>query len=298
MTGQAIPDGFDYQGDVYRPPGEADSILIQATVGCSHNICTFCSGHLGKRFAVKDEKILDQDLLFAEHYCKRQDRVFVIDGNALTMPMRRWEWLLENIRTRLPWVTGVGCFGTAMDIAAKSDEDLRRLRGLGLDRLYMGVESGLPEVLARVRKGIEPEGVLAQGRRAKAAGMELQVSLIIGIVNEGQSLDHARATGGILSAMDPDVVTVLTLVPQPGTAMREELDKGELVPPGPPGLLRELRELLVHTSLNGGLFDCGHSTGYLPFKARLPEEKQKGLDHIDAALAGEIPLKPDARRRI
>lgn len=298
MSAQAIPDCFDYQGDVYRPPGEADSILLQATVGCSHRVCTFCSGHAGKRFSIKDQDVLDRDLRFAERYCMRQDRVFVIDGNALTMPMPRWEWLLENIRTRLPWVGGVGCFGTAMDIAAKSDEELQRLRGLGLDRLYMGVESGLAEVLQRVRKGIDPEGLLAQGLRAKAADMELQVSLIIGIVNAHESLDHARATGALLSAMDPDVVTVLTLVPQPGTVMREELDKGELVPPDRQGLLRELRELLVHTSLNGGLFDCGHSTGYLPFTARLPEQKQKGLDHIDAALAGRVPLKPDALRRI
>lgn len=298
MAEQNIPDGFDYQGDVYRPPGEADSILIQATVGCSHNTCTFCSGYRGKPFAIKGQEILEQDLRFAEQYCKRQDRVFIIDGNALVMPMPRWQWLLANIQRRLPWITGVGCFATAMDIAAKSDKELQQLRTLGLDRVYMGVESGLADVLVRIRKGITPQGLLDQGRRAKAAGMELQVSLIIGIVNEMQSFEHARATGTLLSAMDPDVVTVLTLVPQPGTPMREELNKRELVPPDQLGVLRELRELLRHTNLNGGLFDCGHSTGYLSFKVCLPDQKQNGLDYIDAALAKRIPLRPDSLRRI
>lgn len=298
MTGPLLPDGFDYQGDVYRPPGEAHNILIQATVGCSHGKCTFCAGHTGKRFAVKPRDVLERDLLFAKRYCTRQDRVFIIDGNALCMPMPGWEWLLEAIRADLPWVRGVGCFGTAMDVAAKSDDELRRLREGGLDRLYLGVESGSPEVLRRVRKGVGPEALLAQCRRVKAAGMELQVSMIIGIVDAKDSLAHARATGALLSGIDPDVVTVLTLVPQPGTPMRAELERGEFSPPDERGLLAELRELLLHTNLQGGLFDCGHSSGYLSFTARLPEQKEAGLQHVEAAMAGLVPVKDNARRRI
>lgn len=293
-----VPDGFDYVGDVYRPPGEAHSILIQATVGCSHGVCTFCSGHAAKRFRIKEEAVLEGDLAFAERYCTRQDRVFVIDGNALTMPTALWERLLENIRRRLPWVTGVGSFATAMDVAGKSDAELARLRELGLDRIYMGVESGLASVLQRVRKGIDPEGLLMQGKRVKQAGMELQVSLIVGMVNASESMDHARATGRLLSAMDPDVVTVLSLLPQPGTRMREELDRGELVPPDAPGILRELRELLAHTTLDGGLFDNSHSTNYLSFRCRLPGGRKDGLERIDAALAGAEPLADPAKRHM
>ena len=294
----AVPDCFDYVGDVYRPPGEAHNILIQATVGCSHGACTFCSGHAGKRFRIKDRAVLEGDLAFAERYCARQDRVFVIDGNALTMPTEQWRWLLESIRARLPWVTGVGSFATAMDVAAKSGEELARLRGLGLDRIYMGVESGLASVLRRIRKGVDPDGLLRQGRRVKQAGMELQVSLIVGMVNADESMAHAKATGELLSAMDPDVVTVLSLLPEPGTRMREELDRGELVPPDTPGILWELRELLRHTNLDGGLFDNSHSTNYLSFQCRLPGEKQAGLDCIDAALAGAGKIIDNAMRHM
>ncbi len=292
------PDGFDYVGDVYRPPAEAHNILIQATVGCSHGVCTFCSGQAGKRFRIKDRAVLEQDLAFAQRYCTKQDRVFVIDGNALTMPTEQWVWLLENIRRRLPWVTGVGSFATAMDVAAKSDAELGLLRGLGLDRIYLGVESGLAGVLRRVKKGIDPEGLLRQGRRVKEAGMELQVSLIVGMVNEAESMEHAQATGALLTAMDPDVVTVLSLLPQPGTAMHKELERGELVPPDTPGILRELRELLAHTTLDGGIFDNSHSTNYLSFKCRLPDQKQAGLDCIDAALAGAATLRDEGRRHM
>lgn len=293
-----VPDCFDYVGDVYRPPGEAHNILIQATVGCSHGLCTFCSGHARKRFRIKERELLERDIAFAERYCTRQNRVFIIDGNAFTMPVEQWEWLLGSISRRLPWVTGVGTFATAMDIAAKSDAELARLRGLGLDRIYMGVESGLDSVLGRIKKGIDSAGLLLQGQRVKRAGMELQVSLIVGMVNAHESMDHARATGALLTAMNPDVVTVLSLLPQPGTPMRGELDRGELRPPDTTGLLKELRALLVHTELDGGLFDNSHSANYIAFQCRLPSEKKAGLALIDAALSGEIPLKENALRHI
>lgn len=293
-----LPDGFDYVGDIYRPPGEAHNILIQATVGCSHGACSFCSGYAGKRFRIKDRAVLERDIAFAERYCTRQNRVFILDGNALTMPMEQWDWLLRNIRRRLPQVTGTASFATAMDVAAKSDAELAHLRSLNLDRIYMGVESGLAPVLRRVRKGIDPEGLLLQGRRVKKAGMELQVSLIVGMVNAEESMDHAKATGALLSAMNPDVVTVLSLLPQQGTVMRRQLDSGELVPPDTTGILRELRELLAHTELEGGLFNNSHSTNYLSFQSRLPDEKRLGLERIDAALAGVSALKENDARRM
>lgn len=293
-----IPDGFDYVGDVYRPPGEAHSILIQATVGCSHGACTFCASHLGKRFAIKDQAVLERDLRFAERYCSRQDRVFIMDANALCLPMERWLWLLENIRARLPWVKGVAAFATGMDLAAKSDEDLKRLRELGLDLVYLGVESGDDAVLKEVRKGIDAAGLLAQGRRAKAAGMALNISVLLGIVDAAVSLAHAKATGRLLSAIAPEHITILTLIPQKGTELRARIESGDIRPPDRPGLLLELKEMLTHTDLDGGLFDYSHSTTLLPFRARLPKDKAAALKRIDAALAGRIALRPEGERRI
>lgn len=298
MNAQALPDGFDYVGTVYRPPGEAHNILIQATVGCSHNLCTFCASHLEKRFKVKDKALLEADLRFAERYCRRQDRVFVLDADALCLPMESWVWLLENIRARLPWVRGVAAFATGQDIAGKSDADLARLFSLGLDLLYLGVESGHEEVLKAVKKGIDPQGLLQQGRRARAAGMALNISVLLGIADSGKSLDHARSTGAVLSGIAPEQVTVMTLIPQPGTVMHGQIERGELRPPDRYGLLRELREMLLHTDLGGGLFDYGHSSALLSFRVRLPEEKARGLECIDAALAGRLPLREEARRRL
>ena len=298
MDHPALPDGFDYVGDVYRPPSEADSILIQATVGCSYGKCSFCSGHGGRPFFLKEQQTLERDFLFAERYCARQDRVFFMDGNALTMPMPRWQWLLQNVQKRLPWVKGAGAFGTGLDIAAKSDEELLLLRELGLDRLYVGIESGHRQVLEQVNKGISPERLREQCCRVKQVGMTLYVTVLLGIADSKITLEHARKTGELLSAVNPDVVTVMTLIPYVGTPVRTAIDKGELITPAPEAILQELRELLAATSLAGGLFDCSHSSGYLSFQARLPNEKEPGLALIDRALAGNVQVKPDDRRRI
>ncbi|MDL2291373.1 radical SAM protein [Desulfovibrio sp. OttesenSCG-928-F20] len=298
MPEHDIPDGFDYVGDVYRPPGEAHNILIQATIGCSHGGCTFCSSHLGKRFDIKSQDVLERDLRFAERYCTRQDRVFVMDSNALCMPMERWLWLLENIRIRLPWVRGVGAFATGMDIAAKSDADLQRLRELDLDLIYLGVESGDDKVLEQVCKGIDAEGLRVQGRRAKQAGMALNISVLIGIVDARISLAHAQATGRLLSDINPEHITILTLIPQKGTVLHGQLERGEIVPPDRLGLLRELKEMLIHTELDGGLFDYSHSTTLLPFRARLLEDKDRALAHIDEAIQGNVILRQEAERHI
>lgn len=298
MNSQTMPDGLDHIGDVYRPPVEADSILIQGTVGCSHNKCTFCGAYLRKRFAFKDQETLERDLLFAEHYCKRQDRVFVLDGNALAMPTERWVWLLENIRSRLPWVDGVGTFATGMDIAAKSNEDLARLRSLGLDVLYVGVESGHDEVLRKVQKGIDAENLRVQCLRALDAGFRLRISVVLGIADDDLYMESARRTGELISAINPHEVGITMLVPQAGTIFRKDIKDGTTPPPAPERLLHELREFFANTDLDGGEFNASHSSSYLSFRARLPEEKADALAYIDKALAGKLPLKADGLRHI
>lgn len=298
MTALPIPDALDHVGDVYRPPAEADSILIQGTIGCSHNKCTFCGAYLRKKFTVKDREVLERDLLFAERYCTRQDRVFVLDGNALAMPLEQWEWLLRSIKNRLPWVRGTAAFATGMDIAEKNDEDLALLRSLGLDLLYVGVESGHEEVLRSVRKGISPEGLRIQCVRARKAGMRLCLSVVLGIAEDDVYMDSARLTGKLLSDIDPEEIGITMLVPQPGTIFRKDIKDGTSRPPACERLLKELRELYTHTSLNGGLFNASHSSSFVSFRTRLPEEKTKGMEIISRALAGQMELKPDGMRHI
>ena len=292
------PKGFHYVGQCIRPPSEAFSILIQATVGCSHNHCGFCGTYKGKRFTIKDQEILEQDFAFAARTCREQERVFIMDGDALIMPMRNWEWLLTQIREKLPWVTRVGSYANSKSIKRKSDEDLARLRELGLGILYYGIESGHTDVLQEIKKGADPEQLIEQGKRVKAAGIALSVTVLLGIGGIEGSLAHARATGELLSQMDPDYVGALTLMLLEGTPMGDAAANGEFHLPNAKGMLAELREMLAHTDLSDGLFHANHASNYLPIRAKLPEDKDGVLELIDAALEGRVGLKPEWLRAL
>ncbi len=291
-----MSNGLDHQGDCYRPPSEAYSILLQATLGCSHNKCAFCDQFRSKRFTIKDRAVWERDLAFAEQYCRRQNRVFVMDGDAFIMPMKHWEWLLTNIRDRLPWVERVGTFANAKGVAMKSDEDLARLKELGLTMIYYGVESGHPEVLERMRKGATREKLIEQGKRLKKAGMTLSVTVIVGLGGTELSLEHAKATGEALSAIDPDFAGALTLMLMPGTPLHEEHQASRFHLPEQAALLLELRTLLAHTDLSDGFFTSNHASNYLPIKARLPEEKETTLALISKALEGNVRLRSEWMR--
>lgn len=289
-------EGLDHQGYCIRPPSEAYSILLQATLGCSHNKCTFCEAYREKRFSIKDQAVWDRDLDFAAKYCRGQDRVFVMDGDAMIMPMRHWEWLLQGIAARLPWVKRVSTYANAKDVALKSDADLSRLRELGLSMVYYGLESGDAEVLRRVRKGSDPDKLLAQARRLKEAGFIISVTVIVGLAGRQGSLRHARATGELLSRMDPDYVGALTLMLQPGAPIYDEAQRGEFELPGQMELLAELGTIFAHTNLSKGLFTANHASNYLSIKAYMPEDKEKTLGLIRAALEGNAKLRPEWMR--
>jgi len=291
-------DGLDHQGYCIRPPSEAYSILIQATLGCSHNKCTFCDAFKNKRFAIKNKSIWEKDLDFASRYCRRQNRVFIMDGDAFVMPMRHWEWLLTNIAERLPWVERIGAYANAKSVAMKSDEELQRLRELGLSILYYGVESGHPDVLEKVRKGGNPEKLHAQARRLKDAGFILSVTVILGLAGRQGSLAHAVATGDLLSRIDPDFVGALTLMLPPGAPITKEVRDGNLEMPNQAELLAELGVLFSHTNLTKGMFTANHASNYLPIRAHLPEDKEEVMDIIRKALDGKISLRPEWMRAL
>ena len=292
-------EGFDYVGHLMRPPSEHDSILIQATVGCSHNKCTFCNAYRDKRlFSIKDESILLKDLAYAARRCRHMNRVFLMDGDALIIPQKRLVWILEQIREQLPWVTRVGLYANAKGVKMKSDEDLRRLRELGLGIAYLGVESGDDETLRRMCKGADSATLVTQGKRLEAAGIAASITVLLGIAGPERSLEHARATGRVLTAMDPSYVGALSVMVAPGTPLADELARGEFVLPGPEGILRELREMVEHTDLSRGLFMSNHASNYLPLRIAYPGGKAGALQAIDAALAGKINLRPEWRRAL
>lgn len=287
-------EGFDYQGNLMRPPSEADSILIQATLGCSHNKCAFCNAYRDKRlFAIKPRETILRDLAFAARCCRRQTRVFLMDGDALIMPQKRLVWTLEQIREKLPWVTRVGLYANGKSVRSKSDAELRELAALGLGIAYFGVESGDDETLRRIRKGSTAEQLIREGRRLEDAGIANSVTVLLGIAGTERSLEHARATGRVLTAMDPSYVGALSVIVMPGTELAREQDAGTFTLPAPLDLLRELHEMVEYTDLSHGLFRANHASNYLPLKITYPDGKAAGLKTIEAALAGEIRLKPE-----
>jgi len=291
-------DGMHYEGVCIRPPSEANSILLQATVGCSHNKCTFCGTYKDKRFRIKDNDVILSDIIYASRYMKHLDRLFIMDGDALIIPHRRLKWILEMIREHLPQVTRVGVYANSKGIKLKSEEELRELRDLGLGIVYYGVETGDDQTLAAVRKGANAQRLLTMGLKVKRAGMKLSVTVLLGIAGKERSLIHAQATGALLSAMDPDYVGALTLMIVPGTPLADDMAAGRFQLPDNAGLLRELREMIASTNLSRGLFFSNHASNYLPVKVKYPEGKEQALHLLDMALEGKVGLRPEWMRAL
>jgi radical SAM superfamily enzyme YgiQ (UPF0313 family) len=291
-------EGMHYEGMCIRPPSEAYSILLQVTLGCSHNKCSFCGTYKDKRFTIKDDKIILSDILFASKVMKRQDKAFLMDGDALIIPQKRLRWILDRINEHLPWVKRVGAYANAKSIKMKTPDELVQLRENGLGILYYGVETGDDELRKKITKGSDAKTCIEMGRKVKEAGINLSVTVLLGIAGKEGSLKHAKATGELLSAMDPDFVGALTVMLIPGTPLYEEFTSGHFELPDQRGLLTELREMIRHTHLSRGLFYSNHASNYLPVKARLPRGKQDALDLIDRALQGDVGLRPEWMRAL
>jgi radical SAM superfamily enzyme YgiQ (UPF0313 family) len=222
--------------------------------------------------------------------------VFLMDGDALIIPQKRLMWILDRIREHLPWVKRVGVYANTKSIRMKSLEDLIELKKNGLGILYMGVETGDDDILKKVNKGTSAENLIKMGRKVKQAGIKLSVTVLLGIAGREGSLHHAKVTGELLSAMDPNYVGALTVMFRHNTPLYEDYCNGTFELLTEREILPELREMLAHTNLSRGLFFSNHASNYLPIRARLPRGKQEALDLIDGAIKGEVGLRPEWMR--
>ena len=287
-----------YEGNIIRPPSEANSILLQVTVGCSRNKCTFCGTYTGERFRIKPDSIIMEDIDFAAQYARRQRRVFLCDGDALIIPQKRLLKILQTIKKRLPWVTRVGTYANAKSLDMKTPEELETLKRNGLGIVYMGLETGDDITLKKINKGAMAGPMIAMGRKAKAAGLKLSITVLLGIAGRRRSQIHAEETGRVLSAIDPDYVGALSLMLIPGTPLFDDYRSAKFSLIEPDEMLAELRTMFAATKLSRGLFHANHASNYLPIKARLPKDKETTLNLIDQALAGKITLKPEYLRAL
>ncbi|UCD33805.1 MAG: radical SAM protein [Desulfobacterales bacterium] len=287
-----------YEGHIIRPPSEANSILLQITVGCSHNKCSFCGTYKGERFRIKEDSIIMEDISFAANYCKRQRRVFLCDGDALIIPQKRLMNILLQIKKQLPWVTRVGVYANAKSLKMKTPDELRELKANGLGIAYMGLETGDDLILKKINKGATSETMIQMGRKARDAGIKLSITVILGIAGKERSTIHAKETGRVLSAIDPEYIGALSLMLIPGTPLYQDYASGRFHLLEPNDMLEELKTMIAETNLSKGLFHANHASNYLPIKARLPKDKEATLKIIEQALSGKVPLKPEYLRAL
>jgi radical SAM superfamily enzyme YgiQ (UPF0313 family) len=289
-----------YEGMIYRPPSEADSLILQVTVGCSYNRCTFCGAYQGKTFRIKSLEEIKEDIDEASSYGAAVRRVFLADGDALVLPQKDLVYILSTLKQRLKRLERVGIYANARDILKKGVDELKELKNLGLGIIYLGLESGNPEVLKRIKKNSTVDQMVRAARRVKEAGIVLSVTVLLGIGGVRLSHDHARDTGKVLSAMDPDFVGALSLIVVPGTPIAEEIETGKLVLPTPFGLIEELETMINHCHLTNGFFASNHASNYLPLKIRMPEQKEEALQRIREVLEKKDPrlLRPEFMRAL
>lgn len=285
-----------YEGNVYRPPSEAHSYIVQATIGCSHNLCTYCDMY--RTVGYRERPIGDvlDDIAVAGRIFRDADKVFVADGDPLGMSVERWTTILDTARDAFPRLRRVSCYATADNVRDKSTDELRTLREHGLSLLYIGPESGDDETLRRIVKGGSFAEHVEAAEKAHAAGMEISVITLLGAGGVERSDIHARETARLVTAMDPEYLASLTLTVIPGTPLARMEEKGRFEMPEVGTLLRELRTIVAESQPQNALFRTNHASNYVPIAGRIPEDREALLATIDAALTGDVPLRPDFMR--
>lgn len=285
-----------YEGRLYRPPSEADSLIVQATIGCSWNHCTYCDMYSDKTFRVRDLAATLEDLDSAAAAAGDDvEKLFVADGDALVLSMDHWLPILERARVRFPNLRRVSCYAMARNVLAKTEDELRTLRDAGLALLYVGPESGDDVTLKRIAKGDNAAAHVEAAQRAHAAGMQLSVIALLGIAME-RSEEHARATADLVTKMDPAFFSALTVTIVPDTALDRLAKKGRFEVPAVPALLEELRTMVAEARPTNTVFRTNHASNYLPLGGSLPRDRDRIVAAIDGALDGRVPLRREWQR--
>lgn len=280
-----------YSGAVYRPPSEAHSLIVQCTLGCSHNKCAFCIMYKEKQFSINPLEQVLGDLAEARTYYPRIERIFLADGDALILPMDYLLTVLDYIRDHFPECERVSAYASTKALMRKSDDELKALREHGLQMVYVGLETGLEPLLKKYDKGVTAEEIIEHSLRAKAAGMTLSVTAINGMGGKEQSEEHAVATAAALSRIKADYVAMLTLRVYSGTPLHDWIERGELTMLGPQELALENRVILQHIDSDGSVFRSNHASNYLPLKGTLNRDRDALIERIDQALAGEVRFR-------
>ncbi|MBP7735077.1 MAG: radical SAM protein [Spirochaetes bacterium] len=290
---------MDYVGHVIRPPSEAYSMIIQVTVGCSHNMCTFCGAYKGEKFRLKDMDTIKRDIEEASRY--QFDRVFLADGDVLILPTATLLEIINYIKKKNPRVERFGVYANTKAILKKTPAELKELREAGIGIAYQGIESGNKEVLRKIKKGAFPVNMKEAAARIKESGILLSQTVLLGIGGTEMSMEHARDTGKLLGEMSPDFASALTVMILPNTELYKAHRAGTFRLPDKFGLLEELKVIVENMDVKSQcLFTSNHASNYLPLRAVLPDQKKEILELLDQVLKkrDEKLLKPEHMRAL
>lgn len=283
-----------YEGMLFRPPSEADSYILQATIGCSWNKCTYCTMYRDKQYRVRHLNESLEDLQTAGRMIgNRIDKIFVADGDALAMPMDHWLCILEYSRKLFPRLRQISCYALASNILDKGLDHLRQLREQGLTLLYIGPESGDDVTLKQIVKGSTSEQHVHAATLAHQAGMKISIIAMLGVAGTVRSQQHAEATAELVSRMDPEYFAALTTSIIAGTPLYRLQEKGKFELPSVEDMLGELRTMVIRSKPTNALFRTNHASNYLPLAGRLPVDRDRIVSVIDSALEGRVQLRPE-----
>ena len=287
-----------YEGNIYRPPGEWRSYLLQATVGCSHNKCTFCGMYKDKRFHIRPMKDILEDIEMARVYYRGQmDKVFICDGDAIVMRQAQLLEILKALYSAFPTLRQVTVYAGPKSTMTKTSEQLRELREAGLTRAYLGVETGWDELLKQINKGATADELLEAGIMLREAGIDLWDTIILGLAGPGEpSRKHIEATVRLINKMKPQHLSALTLIPEPSTPLYQDVQAGRFKLIDPEETLIETRMLIEGLTVEPLHFTSNHASNYLALNGTLPDDREKFLSMIDDALKGKGRLRSEFSR--
>ncbi|SDK19637.1 radical SAM protein [Natronincola ferrireducens] len=276
-----------YEGSVYRPPSEAYSLIIQVTIGCSHNQCTFCSMYKDKNFRIRSLEEIIEDLHRARNHYEKVKRIFLADGNALVLKNQDLKGILLKIQELFPECERVGIYSSPKDILRKSGEELKELRDCGLAIAYLGVESGSDRILRNIKKGVNAKEMVEAGQRIVASGIKLSITLISGLGGKENWREHAIESAKVINVINPDYLGLLTLLVDPHTEIHREIQEGRFQLLSPQEVMMETEELLKSLKVENCIFRSNHASNYVALAGTLPQDKERLLQEIRAVIDGE-----------
>lgn len=273
-----------YEGTVYRPPSEAYSLIVQATVGCSHNKCTFCNMYKDKTFRIRNVEDILEDIRNARRQYRIIRKFFLADGDALIIPTQELLRILDEIRSLFPECQRITSYASPKAILLKSEDDLKLLREHGLYMIYLGIESGDDDILKSINKGVTSSQLVAAGQKAKACGLKVSCTLISGLGGKEKSIDHAKASANVLNQIDPDYLGLLTLRVN-NRAINDDVKSGKLTLLSSKEIMEETYLLIENLNLTNCTFRSNHASNYIALGAVLGAEKEELLKNMKSILA-------------